>query len=304
MTLKVGMQIDSEINFSSDNTVLLMREAQNRGYKLFHYVTQKLFLDCDAPHALVRELTVAENEFVFGDEEVMRLDSLDIVLMRQNPPFDMRYITATYMLEKCKRAVVINNPRGIRNCPEKLCFDPSLPTLVTEDLNLIEKFNSEHKELVIKPLYSYGGKNISYVKGDSSNVRVVSTIIQEIYDCPIMVQKFNSDILNGDKRVTILDGEILGVFSRIPKEGDFRANLSLGNKCKKSSLTASEQQVCMEIGKKLVENGIVLAGIDLIGECVIEVNVTSPTGLHMLNSLYDRAVEKECWDCFESKCKA
>ncbi len=300
MTLNIGIQIDAKINFAKDSTFLLMQEAQRRGYKLFYYNSDKLFLLDNLPYALMKSVTTDAGSFCFGDEERCKLDEMDIILMRQNPPFDVRYLTTTYILEKCKRAKVLNDPAGVRNTPEKLSVHFTLPTLVSEDLDLIEAFHNEHKETILKPLYAFGGQNVSYIKGDGSNVKVIASIIKDTYNCPIMAQKFNAGVMKGDKRVMILGGKILGVFSRIPQNGDFRSNLCLGNKYTTSVLSDEEKLMCSEIAAKLLEDGIVFAGLDLIDSHLIEVNVTSPTGLLELNHLYGVESEKECWDYFES----
>lgn len=305
MSLSIGVQIDEVINFGRDTTFLLMKEAQLRGHQLFHYTVRDLSLNCDVPYASIKPVKIVDGGFSFQEKRFVPLDELNIILMRQNPPFDMRYITATYILEKCNKAVVLNDPKGVRNFPEKMSICSSLPTLITEDLELINEFCKEHVEVVMKPIYAFGGSGVSYIKEGGGNIKVLVNTLKEMYNCPVIVQKFCPDILNGDKRVMMLDGEILGVFSRIPQDGDFRSNLCLGNSYKESSLTTKEEGLCNDLGRELVENGIVFAGVDLIGENVIEVNVTSPTGLLELHSLYNSDVGKECWDCFESKlCKS
>ncbi|MBQ4874949.1 MAG: glutathione synthase [Rickettsiaceae bacterium H1] len=300
MKLNIAVQIDSVIDFQKDSTFLLMQEAQRRGYKLYHYTSEQLILKSCSPYALATEVETASNGFVFGTQNLIKLDDIDIVLMRQNPPFDMRYITTTYILEKCKKAVILNNPTGVRNFPEKMSAESSLPTLITENLDLIEEFHKIHKEVVLKPLYAYGGQNVSYIKGDSNNVKIIANLIKDTYSCSIIAQKFHPRILEGDKRVTMLNGKMLDVFSRIPEKDEFRTNLCLRNKCVKSSLTVEEKNLCEDIGEKLIKNGILLAGIDLIGNHIIEVNVTSPTGLTEINALYRKNVERDCWNVFES----
>lgn len=298
--MKVGIQIDQKIDFASDSTFLLMQEAQRRGHQLFHYTPNKLVLDKNLPYALVKEVKITEDEFILGSQNLISLDSMDIILMRQDPPFDMRYITATYILDRCEKALVLNNPTGVRNFPEKLSARYSLPTLVTEDLRLIKKFQETHREIVIKPLYSHGGENVFCIKESDGNLQVILNLLKEKYNCPVMVQKFHSSILSGDKRVIMLDGKILDVFSRIPQDGEFRSNLCLNGAFAQSSLTSSERKNCEKIGEKLAKKGIVFAGIDLIAEHVIEINVTSPTGLLQINALYGKNVERDCWDCFEN----
>ena len=301
MKLNVGVQIDSIINFKKDSTFLLMKEAQRRGHKLFHYTPDKLILQSNIPFALAKEVKITKNNFIFADEFLIKLDDMDILLMRQDPPFDIRYITTTYILEKCARAIVINNPAGVRNFPEKISIKLSLPTLVTENLDMIDKFHKVHKEIVLKPLYGYAGQDILYIRNESENVKIIARFLIEAYSCPIIAQKFHNDVLSGDKRVTILDGKILGVFSRIPSDGEFRSNLCLGSKFVKASLTDDERKSCEEIGENLQNNGIIFAGIDIIGGHIIEVNLTSPTGLVEINTLFEKNVEQRCWDCFESK---
>lgn len=300
MTLKIAAQIDHTINFRRDSTFLLMQEADKRGYELFYYTSDKLFLDSNTPCALLNRVEISEYSFVVKEHLSMQLDDMDIILMRQDPPIDMRYITTTYILEKCKKATVLNDPQGVRNFPEKILNTQSLPTLITEDFDLIKKFYSMHKEIVLKPLYACGGTNVYYIDSDDQIQRLVDCI-KTTYNAPLMAQKFHASILNGDKRVTMLDGRILDVFSRLPKQGDFKTNLCLGNKSIKASLTTDEKKLCEEIGEQLTTHGIILAGIDLIGGHVIEINVTSPTGLLDINTLYGTNVEKDCWDCFENK---
>ncbi len=301
MTLLVGVQVDSVIDFNTDNTFVLMQEALRRGYKLFHYTPNKLILKSGVPCALARPVDIVDREFVFGEERLLVLDDLDVLLMRQNPPFNIQYITGTYILEKCQNVLIINDPCGVRNFPEKIKITSSLPTLITEDITLIQDFVKEHTEVVLKPLYSYGGQGVSYVRGGISNAGIVAQMIQDTFSSHIVVQKFCSEIINGDKRVTMLDGKVFGVFSRIPKNGEFRSNLCLNNDFAESSLTSDESQLCEEIGLELKEHGILLAGIDVIGGSIIEVNVTSPTGLSQINSLYGKKSESDVWDCFEGK---
>ena len=300
MKLNIGVQIDEKINYDKDSTFLLMKEAQSRGYKLFHYTSDKLFLRDNVPYAMMKPVSIANKSFVFADEVLQELDNMDIILMRQNPPFDMRYITTTYILEKCKKAKVLNNPAGVRNSPEKLSVHFTVPTLVSEDLDLIDAFHKEHKDVILKPLYAFGGQNVSCIKGDGTSVKIIANIIKDTYNCPIMIQKFIPGVLKGDKRVMILGDKIIGVFSRVPQHGDFRTNLCLGNRYDIASLTNEEQGKCNAISESLCKDGVVLAGIDLIDSHVIEVNVTSATGLLELNHLYGKNVEKDCWDYFES----
>lgn len=304
MPLNVVFQMDKNVNFHNDTTVVLMKEAQRRGYEIFFYTPNDLSLKSNEPIALAKRVITCDSDFNFSDGKVILLNEMHVVFIRQNPPFDMRYITTTYILEKVN-ALIINNPTEIRNCPEKLLVSHfpkfTLPTLITEDLAAIKSFYAEYKDVIFKPLYSYGGNDVLRINHSDINVEIISQIMIEKYNCPIIVQLFCNDI-NKDKRILLLDGEPIGAMRRIPSSSkEIRTNMRLGATVEKASLNDRDQDMCAAIGLELKKRGLLFAAIDIMGDYLLEINVTSPTGVVEVNKLYNLSLEKTIWDCFEGK---
>lgn len=304
MSLNAAFQMDKSVNFHSDTTVILIKEAQRRGYKTFFYTPNDLSLKNNEPITLAKRVIACDFDFNFSKEEVISLNEMHIIFIRQNPPFDMRYITTTYILEKVN-ALIINNPTEIRNCPEKLLvsYFPklTLPTLITEDLAAIKDFYSEYKDVILKPLYSYGGNDVLRISHSDINIEIISQIMIEKYNCPIIIQSFCCDI-NKDKRVLLLDGKPIGAMRRVPNSSEeIRTNMRLGASVEKVSLNDSDQNICAAVGSELKKRGLLFAAIDIIGNYLLEINVTSPTGVVEINKLYNLSLEKVMWNCFEEK---
>ena len=312
MTLNVAIQMDhvSSIDINGDSTFVMALEAQKRGYKLFHYVPGKLSLSngrvlAEAePMALRRE---RGNHFTLGETRTMDLaKETDVVLMRQDPPFDMAYITATHLLEQIHpETLVVNDPREVRNAPEKLFVthfpDFMPPTLIASDRKQILAFREEHKDIIIKPLYGNGGAGVFHIKPEDENLNSLLEMFTGLYREPIIAQAYLKDVRAGDKRIILIDGEIAGATNRVPMKGEARSNMHVGGKAVKSEITDRERDICAAIGPELKARGLIFVGIDVIGGYMTEINVTSPTGLQEINRFDDVCLEADIWDAIEAK---
>jgi glutathione synthase len=295
MSLAVAIQMDpiEGIDINADSTFLLALEAQRRGFGLFHYLPQHLSLRGDRAIAKARPLQVrAErgNHFSFGAIETIDLAAMDIVLMRQDPPFDMAYITATHILEHVHPAtMVVNDPVHVRNAPEKLFVThfPELmpPTLITSDREEILAFRAEHEDIIVKPLFGNGGAGVFHIGPGDENLSSLLEVFTGLYREPII----------------LVDGVAKGAVSRVPQAGEARANFHAGGAARKSELTTRERDICAAIGPALREKGLVFVGIDVIGDYMTEINVTSPTGLHEINRLDGAHLERDLWDAMEAR---
>jgi glutathione synthase len=311
MTLSVAIQMDAieRINVGSDSTLVLALEASRRGHRLFYYQPKDLSLSNGKVIARVRSLQVRADKndyYTLGEETLVDLRDMDIVLMRQDPPYDMNYLTTTYLLERIHpHTLVVNNPTEIRNCPEKLlvCNYPELmpPTLITQDKVEITRFRAEHKDIILKPLYAHGGRDVFRVTPEDNNFLTILDALEKLYPCPLIAQAYLPEILQGDKRIILVDGEPKGAITRIPAEGMVRSNLAAGGTAHHTTLTARDHEICAAIGPELKKRGLVFVGIDVIGQYITEINVTSPTGLPSINRLSKLCVEREVWDAIEVK---
>ncbi|UTO55615.1 glutathione synthase [Neoehrlichia mikurensis] len=296
--------MDRNIIVEKDLSVHFINEAQRRGYLIFFYEPYQLAFKCNEPVAQASIVSVKDNVLYFSKEEELDLKSLDILFIRQNPPFDMRYITTTYILEKLTNVVLINNPKSLRDCPEKL-FPLSFPqfippTIITENIQLIKHFYQEYKDVILKPLYSYGGNDVIRIC-EVIDIEVVANLMISKYNCPIVIQKFLPNI-HDDKRVVLLDGKPIGAIKRkVFSQDEIRTNLALGSVPEATTLSDRDYEICLSVGRELLSRGLVFAGIDILNGYLLEVNVTSPCGILQINQIYNVALEKECWDCFESK---
>ncbi|MCK5777482.1 MAG: glutathione synthase [Rhodospirillales bacterium] len=312
MTLTVAIQMDhvSTIDIKGDSTFVMALEAQKRGYKLLHYVPGKLSMSrghiiAEAePMELRRE---QGNHFTLGETRTIDLATdVDVVLMRQDPPFDMAYITATHLLEHVHpKTLVVNDPREVRNAPEKLFvthfseFMP--PTLISSDRDQIMAFRKEHKDIIIKPLYGNGGAGVFHIKPDDENLNALLEMFTMLYREPIIAQAYLKDVRAGDKRIILIDGEIAGATNRVPADGEARSNMHVGGKAVKSEITDRERDICAAIGPELKNRGMIFVGIDVIGGYMTEINVTSPTGLQEINRFDDACLEAQIWDAIEAR---
>jgi len=311
MTRRVAIQMDpiASINPRGDSTLLLGLEAQRRGYTIYCYTPDKLTYRHGKVTARSHQVTLHQNPehyYDLGEAIELELDRVDVVLLRQDPPFDMAYITTTHILEQLHpRPLVVNNPASVRNHPEKLfplLFRQYMPvTLVTADVNDIEHFRNQYKDIVIKPLYGYGGRSILRLKeGDDNFHALMETQFAHSKE-PLMVQPFLPEVKTGDRRIILIDGDISGVMGRIPAEHEIRANFRVGGSPAKAELTLKQREICEALGPVLQEKGLVFAGIDVIGDYLTEINLTSPTGMVQMNKLYDIKLESLFWDAVEAR---
>lgn len=309
--LKVAFQMDpmETVNINGDSTFVLMLEAQQRGYELWHYLVEDLSYREGKVTALARPVTVRRelgNHFEFGGAAVIDLAKVDVVWMRQDPPFDMAYITATHLLELIHpKTLVVNNPAEVRNAPEKLFVTKFLdlmpPTLITRRENDVRAFRADHGDIIIKPLYGNGGAGVFHLKEDDSNLGSLMEMFLEISREPVMIQQFLPEVVRGDKRIILVDGEAVGAINRVPAKGEIRSNLVAGGTAVQSSLTAREQEICERLKPELKERGLIFVGIDVIGDWLTEINVTSPTGLQAVNQFDGVSLEASIWDAIEAK---
>ncbi|HVI53089.1 MAG TPA: glutathione synthase [Candidatus Sulfotelmatobacter sp.] len=315
MTLSVAIQMDpiESINIDADSTFMLAMEAQARGYKLFHYLPQNLSFRADSAGGRVtawaRPLEVRRKKgdhFTLGEAESMDLSQVDVVLMRQDPPFDMAYITATHLLEHVHpKTLVVNDPVHVRNAPEKLLVThfPDLmpPTLISSDRRDILDFRAEHQDIILKPLFGNGGAGVFHIKADDENLNSLLEMFTQQSREPVMVQRYVPAVRLGDKRIILVDGVAVGAVNRVPAAGEARSNMHVGGRPEKSQLTKREQDICEAIGPTLRERGLIFVGIDVIGDYLTEINVTSPTGIQEINRFDGSRLEKQIWDAIERR---
>ena len=311
MPLKVAVQMDpiERINIRGDSTFALLLEAQKRKHSLAYYTTDKMALRGSKVFASVRPLSVRDTEsdhFTLGDAEPRDLSSFDVVLMRQDPPFDMAYISATHLLERIHpKTLVVNDPAHVRNAPEKVFVTefPDLmpPTLITRDLAEIRAFRAEHGDIVMKPLYGHGGGAVFRLTQDDLNFGSLYDMFATTFREPWVIQKFLPEVKDGDKRIMLVDGEFVGAVNRVPAADDLRSNMVRGGSPKETDLTAREREICKTIGPELKTRGLILVGIDVIDGLLTEINVTSPTGIRAIKNLGGPDVAAATWDVIEKK---
>jgi glutathione synthase len=314
MTLKVAIQMDpiESVNINADSTFVLALEAQQRGYTLYHYLPRKLSLREGRVTARARALKVRRelgNHFDLGPEEELNLREVDVVLMRQDPPFDMAYITATHILEHIHpKTLVVNDPVHVRNAPEKLFvthFEGVLPpTLITADVEEIRAFRRDHKDIIVKPLYGNGGAGVFHIRPDDENLGALLEMFTTTWREPVIVQRYVPEVRQGDKRIILVDGKAVGAINRVPAQGEARSNMHVGGRPEKTMLTKREQEICDIIGPALKERGLLFTGIDVIGNYLTEINVTSPTGIQEINRFNGTALEATVWDAIERRLPA
>jgi len=311
MTLQVAVQMDpiERINIRGDSTFALLLEAQERGHRLTYFTPDRLALRDGSVFATVRPLTVRDVEgdhFALGEPERVDLASRDVILMRQDPPFDLAYITATHLLERVHpKTLVVNDPAHVRNAPEKILVTefPDLmpPTLITRERNEISAFRGTHGSIVMKPLYGNGGEAVFLVTKDDVNFGSLYDLFAATFREPWVVQKFLPEVRNGDKRIVLVDGEVAGAVNRVPAADDLRSNMVRGGAAVATELTAREHEICKRIGPALRARGLLFAGIDVIGDYLTEINVTSPTGIRVIKRLGGVDIAAVVWDAIEAK---
>jgi glutathione synthase len=312
MSLAVAVQMDPihAINIDADSTFVLMLEAQLRGHGLWYYTPKTLSLHGGrviAKAQRVVDIRRKKGDHVeLGPVEPLDLSMMDVILLRQDPPFDMAYITTTHLLERLHpRTLVVNDPAHVRNAPEKLFvthFQELMPpTLITVDKDEILAFRKRHKDIVVKPLFGNGGSGVFHVKPDDENLGSILEVFTQMFREPIIAQRYIPEIRKGDKRIILVDGKAAGAVSRMPLEGEARANFHAGGAARKAELTPREKMICDAIGPALQERGLVFVGIDVIGDYLTEINVTSPTGIQEINRLSGTKIESDIWDAIETR---
>ena len=310
--LKVAFLMDplENLDLKGDTSFALALEAQNRGHLIYHFTPDELVLRSNTVLARICKLELSMingiNSYKYHEKKTQVLSDFDIVMMRQDPPFDMSYITATHILEKLpKKTLVVNNPGEVRNAPEKIFvtnFSHLMPeTLITKDVSIIKSFRNEFKDIVIKPLYGNGGQGVFHVKPNDENFYSILEMFFKQSNEPLMIQEYLKDVRNGDKRIILLNGEIVGALNRVPLKGESRSNMHAGGKPEKTSLTKRDIFICNEISQSLRAKGLYFVGIDVIGDFITEINVTSPTGIREIKLNDDINIEEMFWDFIEDK---
>ncbi|MBL26750.1 MAG: glutathione synthase [Rhodospirillaceae bacterium] len=311
MSLTVAIQMDpiESIDINADSTFALALEAQRRRHSLYHYLPRNLVLREGRVSAVGRPLTVRRergNHHSFGEPERLDLTAMDVVLMRQDPPFDMAYITATHLLEMIQpQTLVVNDPVSVRNAPEKLFvthfaeFMP--PTLITSDRAEIVDFRREHGDIIVKPLFGNGGAGVFHITPGDENLNALLELFTQLFREPVVVQRYLPEVRAGDKRIILIDGDAAGAVNRVPAAGEARSNLHVGGKADRSILTARDREICEAIGPALRERGLLFAGIDVIGDYMTEINVTSPTGIQEISRFDDSDLASQVWDAIERR---
>jgi glutathione synthase len=312
MTLRVAVQMDpmDKINVAGDSTFAIMLSAQQRTHRLWHYQAGDLsYRDgrVKAPARPVDVRRVEGDHFTLGEPLVLDLAAdVDVVLMRQDPPFDLAYITATHLLERVQgETLVVNDPAAVRNAPEKLFvldyarFMP--PTLITRQLEEARAFHAEHGEVVVKPLYGNAGSAVFHVGRNDANLAALTELFGQVWREPFMVQAFLPEVVEGDKRIVLIDGQPAGAINRLPRAGEIRSNLAAGGRAAATELTEREQEICAALGPELARRGLLFVGIDVIGGYLTEINVTSPTGIVAIDRFNGSDTPALIWDRIEAK---
>ena len=315
MSLRVAVQMDplESIGIAGDSSFALMIAAQSRGHRLFHYLAEDLGYEDGRVRANARPVKVRQVEgdhFAAGDPVTLDLaDDVDVILMRQDPPFDIGYITATYLLERiASETLVVNDPRSVRDAPEKLFvlnfarFMP--PTLVTRSLVELRAFHAKHGEIVMKPLHGNAGAAVFRIGRDGSNLAALAELFGAVWREPYIAQAFLPAVADGDKRIVLVDGEVAGAINRRPGKGEIRSNLAAGGTAEVTDLTTREREICAALGPELKRRGLIFVGIDVIGGHLTEINVTSPTGIMSIDKFNGSDTPAMIWNAIEARLSA
>jgi glutathione synthase len=313
MTLNVAVQMDpiARINHKGDSTFAVLLEAQKRGHRLSYYTPDKLSLRGNDVVAPVQSLSVRDIEgdyFTLGEPTRTNMESFDVVLLRQDPPFDLAYITSTHLLERIHpKTLVVNDPASVRNAPEKIFVmgfsDLMPPTLISRDKDEINAFRAEHGAVVMKPLHGHGGAAVFRVLPQDMNFGSLYDLFSVTFKEQWVIQRFLPEVKHGDKRIILIDGEFAGAVNRVPAEDDLRSNMVRGGAAKATELSAREREICERVGPALRERGLLFVGIDVIDGNLTEINVTSPTGIRAIAKLGGPDVAARIWDVIEAKRK-
>jgi len=311
MALKVAFQMDpiTNVDINADSSFRIAIEAQDRGHELFYYSPDKLAFDEGRVTATGHRMELRQeqgNHVTLQPEESIDLADWDVVWLRQDPPFDMGYITTTHILDKLAgRAMVVNDPFWVRNYPEKLLVldfkDLTPPTTIARDLAAIKAFKDKHKDIILKPLYGNGGAGVFRLDENDRNLNSLHEFFTTYSNEPLIAQKFLPDVSNGDKRIILVDGEPVGAINRVPAAGETRSNMHVGGRPEKIGLSERDLEICAAIGPLLKEKGQIFVGIDVIGDYLTEINVTSPTGIQELERFDGTNVAKKIWEAIEAK---
>lgn len=311
MPLRIACQMDpiDRIDIRGDSTFAILLEAQSRGHDIFYYTPPNLALHgakLKARGASLAVLDKAGDHYKLADPRVEDLSTWDVVLLRQDPPFDMAYITTTHMLERIHpKTLVVNDPAQVRNAPEKvfvLDFQDLMPaTLVTRSLDDVLAFRRQYKDIILKPLYGNGGASVFRIRPEDTNLGSLVELFQTVFREPFMVQEYRPEVREGDKRIILVDGEIAGAINRVPAEGETRSNLHVGGTAKETKLTEREREICARLAPELKRRGLLFTGIDVIGDYLTEINVTSPTGIRQVKAFGGNDIAAMIWDAIEAK---
>jgi glutathione synthase len=311
MSLRIAVQMDpiERIRVAGDSTFALLLEGERRGHAISYYTPERLAMIDGKVFATVQALKVRDQErdhFTLGEGKRVELSSFDVVLMRQDPPFDLAYITATHLLERVQpKTLVVNDPAEVRNAPEKMFVnefaDLMPPTLITRDLAEIKGFRAEHGDVVMKPLYGNGGEAVFRVTRNDINFGSLYELFAKTFREPWVTQKYLAAVKEGDKRIILVDGEFAGAVNRVPAADDLRSNMVRGGIAKATELTARERAICERLAPELKKRKLLFAGIDVIGDLLTEINVTSPTGIRAVKKLGGPDIAALIWDAIERK---
>jgi len=311
MPLDIAVQMDHvrTVNIVGDTTFALSLEAQRRGHRLYHYTPDRLAMVGGKVFARLEAMTVRDEKgdhFSLGEPVRTDLSQMDVVLLRQDPPFDMNYITTTHMLERIHpKTLVVNDPAWVRNSPEKIFvteFPDLMPeTLITKDPAEVAAFRKEHGDIIVKPLYGNGGAGVFHLPEADRNLASLLEMFAQLFREPFIVQRYLKDVRKGDKRIILIDGEPVGAVNRVPAETESRSNMHIGGRAEKTELTPRERDICAAIGPELRRRGFILVGIDVIGDYMTEINVTSPTGIREIKRFGGADVAALFWDAVEAK---
>jgi len=314
MSLKIAFQMDhiSTVSIAGDTTFALALEAQARGHQLFHYTPDRLSQLGKKALAVIEPMEVRDtqgNHFTLGEARQTDLSEMDVVLLRQDPPFDMNYITTTHILDLIHpRTLVVNDPAWVRNSPEKIFvteFADLMPeTLITRDAEAVKAFRKEHGDIIVKPLYGNGGAGIFHLQEADRNLSALLEMFMQAFREPFIVQRYLKEVRGGDKRIILIEGEPVGAINRVPAEHDSRSNMHVGGRAEATELTEREREICARIGPALRERGFVLVGIDVIGDYLTEINVTSPTGVREVQKFGGADIAALFWDAVEKRRQA
>jgi glutathione synthase len=311
MPLNVAMQMDhiSTVSLTGDTSFALSLEAQRRGHALFHYTPDRLSMKDGTVYARIEQMQVRDvkgDHYTLGEPTRTDLSEMDVILLRQDPPFDMNYITTTHILERVHpKTLVVNDPAWVRNSPEKIFvteFPDLMPeTLITKDPREVDAFRRQFSDIIIKPLYGNGGAGIFHLHEADRNLASLLEMFGQMFREPYIVQRYLKEVRAGDKRIILVDGKPAGAINRVPAEHDSRSNMHVGGRAEKTELTNREREICARIGPALKERGFVLVGIDVIGGYLTEINVTSPTGVREIQRFGGADIAALFWDAVEAK---